>query len=128
MPSDCLLKPILPVLQAKWGPRQEGQPHCKIEVKEPITGNLTLPQEPFGHLGYLQRFWVQEDPYFDKTPILAGLGRQEEAEPDEAAAAPSAADGESAGEQPPALRIPVRNWCACCTAGKVCVLFHVIIL
>ena len=65
-------------MQAKWGPRPEGQPPCKIEVKEPITGNMTLPQRPFGNLAYLQRFWVQEDPYFGGVPILAGLGREQE--------------------------------------------------
>ena len=58
-------------LQAKWGPRQEDQGHCKIEVDEPITGNPALPQKPFGNLAYLQRFWVQEDPYYEMVPVLA---------------------------------------------------------
>jgi hypothetical protein len=58
-------------LQAKWGPRQEGQGDCKIEVDELITGNPALPQKPFGNLAYLQRFWVQEDPYYEMVPALA---------------------------------------------------------
>ena len=58
-------------LQAKWGPSQKDQGACKIEVDEPITGNPTLPQKPFGNLAYLQRFWVQEDPYYDMVPALA---------------------------------------------------------
>jgi len=80
----------LPALQAKWGPRQEGQHNCEIEVKEPITGNMTLPQKPFGNLAYLQRFWVQEDPYFTNIPILAGLSDQKRKEKDrpKTAAAP----------------------------------------
>ena len=104
-----LSKPFSPGLQAKWGPRQEGQSHCAVEVKEPITGNMTLPQQPFGNLGYLQRFWVQEDPFFDRLPILAGLGRPVEAEYYGAAAAPKAAASQSAGKQQLASLKPVRS-------------------
>ncbi len=71
---------------------------------------MTLPQQPFGNLAYLQRFWVQEDPYFDQVPILAGLGRKAESWSEEAAAAPAPAVdespepavSESPGEQNPA--------------------------
>ena len=90
---------VISRVQAKWGPRQEGQPPCKIEVKEPITGNMTLPQRPFGNLAYLQRFWVQEDPDFDNVPILAGLGREQESFNTWAAAAPKPATSKLAGEQ-----------------------------
>lgn len=62
---------------------------------------MTLPQQPFGNLAYLQRFWVQEDPYFDMVPILSGLGRKQDPSPKRAAAAPKPAVSESAGKRIP---------------------------
>ena len=94
-------------LQAKWGPRQEGQGDCQVEVEDPISGNMSLPQKPFGNMMYLQRFWVEEDPFFKKLPILAGLGaRLDEGEDPEwykeqvAAGVPKEAESASAGARP----------------------------
>ena len=61
--------------QAKWGPGGGGENACAIEVQDPISGNASLPQQPFSSLLYLQRHWYEEDPRFRNLPILAGLGR-----------------------------------------------------
>ena len=94
--------------QAKWGPGGVGENACAIEVQDPISGNASLPQQPFSSLLYLQRHWYEEDPRFRNLPILAGLGRsakrgkpegakQALAEADLAAAERAQTSGDSGG-------------------------------
>ncbi len=94
--------------QAKWGPGGGGENACAIEVQDPISGNASLPQQPFSSLLYLQRHWYEEDPRFRNLPILAGLGRsakrgkpegakQALAEADLAAAERAQTSGDSGG-------------------------------
>ena len=79
--------------QAKWGQGGGGENACAIEVRDPISGNASLPQKPFSSLLYLQRHWYEEDPNFRNLPILAGLGRSgKRGKPERAKQAPAEAD------------------------------------